>query len=205
LKRALRELEITTKLGGEEFPKVFKYDYINIKENRYLFVLEEYIYGPTLRKYMNEKKVTLDEAINIGKTLLRSLIRVHNKKLVHRDLKPENIILNPERILLLDFGIARDLSKESLTADLAIFGPMTIGYAAPEQIMNQKRLICNRTDLFSWGLIMFEMIMGYNPLVKDSQSREEILENTLTRSLPKLDCGNVHIDVVVNNCLEKTV
>lgn len=154
---------------------------------------------------MNEKKVTLDEAINIGKTLLRSLIRVHNKKLVHRDLKPENIILNPERILLLDFGIARDLSKESLTADLAIFGPMTIGYAAPEQIMNQKRLICNRTDLFSWGLIMFEMIMGYNPLVKDSQSREEILENTLTRSLPKLDCGNVHIDVVVNNCLEKTV
>src|SRR5690625_4737779 len=97
LKRALRELEITTKLGGEEFPKVFKYDYINIKENRYLFVLEEYIYGTTLRKYMNEKKVTLDEAINIGKTLLRSLIRVHNKKLVHRDLKPENIILNPER------------------------------------------------------------------------------------------------------------
>src|SRR5699024_9892762 len=110
-----------------------------------------------------------------------------------------------ERTLLLDFGIARDLSEKSLTADLAIFGPMTIGYAAPEQVKNQKRLICNRTDLFSWGIIMYEMITGYNPLIAGTNSREEVLENTLTKKTTNLDCGNELIDTVVNKCLEKTV
>lgn len=205
LNRALRELEITSNLGGKEFPRVFKYDYLDVEENRYIFVLEEYIRGSTLRECMNDKVIQLDDAINIGKSLLNSLIKVHNKQLVHRDIKPENIIVNTERILLLDFGIARDLASDSLTADLAIFGPMTIGYAAPEQIKNQKRLICNRTDLFSWGLVMYEMIAGYNPLLKESSSKDQVLNNTLTKDIKNLDCGNEVVDTVVNKCLEKTI
>lgn len=205
LKRALRELEIASRLGGREFPQLFKYEYLDIEEKHYLFVLEEYLRGPTLREFINSKEIHLDKAIHIGKSLLNGVVKVHNKNLVHRDIKPENIIIDTERIVLLDFGIARDLDKESLTADLAVFGPMTIGYAAPEQIKNQKKLICNRTDLFSWGLIMYEMIIGYNPLLKKTNNREEALNNTLTKKIPELDCGNKFMDVAVNKCLEKTV
>lgn len=205
LNRALRELEIALRLGGKEFPELIKFEYFNIKDKSYLLVLEEYVNGQTLREFMNSKKINLAESIHIGKSLLLGLVKVHEKKLVHRDIKPENIIIESERIVLLDFGIARDLDKESLTADLALFGPMTIGYAAPEQIKNQKKLICNRTDLFSWGLIMYEMITGYNPFLKNTDNREEVLNNTLSMKIPKLNCGNEFIDLAVNTCLEKSV
>ncbi|MCY7830903.1 serine/threonine protein kinase [Bacillus spizizenii] len=206
IKRALRELEIAARLEGKEYPKLHKYDYIEVGEKSYLYVIEEKIEGSTLRCYLNKnEKVPVERAVDIGVSLLKGLIKVHNNKLVHRDIKPENIIINNDRLVLLDFGIARDLAADSLTADLAMFGPMTIGYAAPEQIKNQKKIICNRTDLFSWAIIIYELIRGYNPLIKDAKNREEVIQNTLNKDIPSLNSGNSILDIVIGKCLEKAV
>lgn len=206
IQRALRELEIASRLESEEFSRLYEYNYIEISERRFLYVIEEYIAGETLRSFINKNGIIeLTKAIDIGKSLLKGLINVHNSNLVHRDVKPENIIINNNRIVLLDFGIARDLAKESLTADLAMFGPMTIGYAAPEQIKNQKKIICNRTDLFSWGVLMYELITGVNPFVTNAKNREEVIQNTLTKVIPRLTSGDSAIDIIISKCLEKAV
>lgn len=206
IKRALRELDIAFRLDGPEYPKLFKYNYLEINKKKFLYVIEEYVSGETLRSFIKENGlIDFSKALDIGKLLLKGLVKVHSLKLVHRDVKPENIIISPNRITLIDFGIARDLEKESLTADLAMFGPMTIGYAAPEQIKNQKKIICNRSDLFSWGIIMYELITGSNPLMKDAQNREDVIQNTLTKSIPKLDSGDVTFDFIIKKCLEKSV
>ncbi|MGG0451679.1 serine/threonine-protein kinase [Priestia megaterium] len=204
-KRAIRELEITANLEGE-YPKIFGYDFITFGKTNYIYVIEQLIEGQTLRSYMNKNtNIAVSQVINIGSAILKSLEKVHESQLVHRDIKPENIIVTEDSIVLLDFGIARDLSKESLTADLAFFGPMTVGYAAPEQIKNQKKIICNRTDLFAWGIIMYEMVKGYNPFTIGVNSREEIILNTLNLKVPKLKTGKENFDEIISKCLEKAV
>lgn len=206
LKRAMRELEIASLLEGDEYPQVFEFKFKENEGKKYLYILEEYIKGVTLREYISKNNcLPLDKVLNIGVLLLKALAKVHSKKLVHRDIKPENIIIYDEKITLLDFGIARDLSDASLTADFAFFGPMTLGYAAPEQIKNQKKIICNRTDLFSWGIIMFELFNGYNPFTIGISGKEDIILHTLNKVAPDMNSGNYNLDRVVEKCLEKSV
>src|SRR5690606_38467780 len=95
-------------------------------------------------------------------------------------IKPENIIINNTvGTVLLDFGIARHLDLNSLTHDVALFGPLTPGYAAPEQINNEKRSISARTDLFAWGILMYEMLTGVNPFTQGCATPSEALMKTL--------------------------
>ncbi|WP_336825139.1 serine/threonine-protein kinase [Sporosarcina sp. USHLN248] len=209
IKRALRELDISSKLNGEEFPNVYEFDFIAVDNRNYIYVLEEYIEGTTLREFIVNycPNSEMNEIIDIGNSILVGLEKIHSNNLVHRDIKPENIILDhsKKKTYILDFGIVRDLTQDSLTADLAIFGPMTIGYAAPEQIQNKKKIICNRTDLFSWGIIMYEMIKGENPFKVNANSNEAILHNTLVLDVPELATTNANLNYIINKCLEKSV
>ncbi|MEJ9279419.1 serine/threonine-protein kinase [Ureibacillus thermosphaericus] len=205
--RALRELEIASRLNGSKyFSFVYDYSFIEKDGKNYLLIIEKYIEGPTLRQYLDKKqKLELEEVLEIAKDLLRALSELHKLNLVHRDIKPENIIINNRKIILLDLGIARDLSDTSLTADIALFGPMTIGYAAPEQIKNQKQIICNRTDLFAWAILIYELYTGFNPFKVGKTSKEEILLSTLNDVVPPLNSKNVKLNEIIMKCLDKAV
>lgn len=205
-KRALRELEIAKNLSGNYYATVYSFGNLLYNQENYMYVIEEFIDGETLRKILKrETKISLAETIEIGKHLLRALIPLHNNKLVHRDIKPENIIITEKGIVLLDFGIARALDKESLTADIQYLGPMTAGYAAPEQIKNQKRLICNRTDIFSWGVVMYECLEGYNPFKLNCKDIQDVIHKSCTYNPQKIDCSNQVFSDMINKALNKSV
>ena len=178
-KRTIREIDILKSLDSPYFPKVFDTYLFEISDKKIFISSEELIKGQTLKKHC-EITHSLETKVKIGKELLQALDVVHNRRLVHRDIKPENIMIDEQgNVVLLDFGIARDLNETSITSDLAMFGPMTIGYAAPEQIANKKKLISSRTDLFSWAVVMSEMLTGKNPLTYGEKSREQVIQKTL--------------------------
>lgn len=194
--RTKREIDILKSFSSPYFPKIYDTHLFTIDCQDIFIISESFISGVTLREY-EKNKITIDSAIHIGKELLKSLILVHEQHFVHRDIKPENIMItNNKNLILLDFGIARDLQEDSITSDLAIFGPMTIGYAAAEQISNKKRLISERTDLFSWAVVMTEMLIGVNPLSNATTSKNEILQNTLNFSCESIEWGETPVDLV---------
>lgn len=179
--RILREIKAATCFGPPRFPQIFEYGEKNLFGENVIYILEEYIQGVNLKTYLQNNTISEQKAIEIGLELLKGLEEISKERLVHRDIKPENIMIEQAgRVVILDFGIARHLSLTSLTQDLAAFGPMTPGYAAPEQIKNQKRSISSRTDIFSWGIVMYEMLSGYNPFIQGCSSVGQVLSRTLS-------------------------
>jgi eukaryotic-like serine/threonine-protein kinase len=179
--RALREIQAVTILNGPGFSKIHAYGRVVIHSDSLIFVIEEFLDGGSLRELLNvQTKLDLKRLLTISEELLVALAEVEKHRLVHRDLKPENIMFNNGSVVLIDFGIARHLDLPSLTQDSALVGPLTPGYAAPEQIRNDKRTISLRTDLFALGVVIYEMAAGFNPFVQGCTSANEVLQRGLT-------------------------
>lgn len=197
-KRTRRELAILDSLNSDYFPKIHDvFDY-QVDGKNYVVILEQRIYGINLRRYMKENKILEAEAIDFCTHIIKALKIIHTEGLVHRDVKPENIMITDTKgLVLLDFGIARDLTDTSITSDLSPYGPMTIGYAAPEQIKNNKRLISARTDFFAWAIVSAELLNGENPLKEGCKNQSEVLQKTL-----KVNELNLDINVSDNNIKE---
>ncbi|MDR3625289.1 MAG: serine/threonine-protein kinase, partial [Ignavibacteriaceae bacterium] len=206
--RALREINILSSLKSEYFPILYDYgEYRNGDEN-VLYVIEEYITGQNLREIINSissHRLDYKSCNRIISSLLKALILIEPLQLVHRDIKPENIIVSSERVVLLDFGIARDISKTSLTETFAIFGPMTPGYAPPEQIKNEKRKISFRTDLFSIAVVFYEILTDHNPFGAGTSSANEVLNITISFNPQTLSSlgFNKTFDEFIFKCFEK--
>jgi serine/threonine-protein kinase len=129
-----------------------------------VYLVMEYVPGEPLLKSMGDGPMDVERAFHIAKQTASALCRAHEMGVVHRDLKPENILLVPRRehpdfVKVLDFGIAKILDAPSLTGSQQIFG--TPGYIAPEYI--QSTDIDGRADLYSLGVILYEMITGALP------------------------------------------
>jgi len=178
--RIKREIEIATSYSFSNVPKIFDWGYIEYESSRILFLVEEYIAGVTLRRYLNDNgKLPLNMALNLLETLLITATELESKRLVHRDIKPENIIVSSSSAFyLIDFGIARQLDSPSLTFTKAHFGPHSPGYSAPEQFRNQKKEIDIRADLFSIGVVVYESISGKHPFIEDCKHPLDVLLRT---------------------------
>jgi eukaryotic-like serine/threonine-protein kinase len=207
--RTLRELKAASELTGPQFAKIFKIDEIKISGNDIIYIVEEFLVGETLRDRLQRANARSEaEALKIGVKILEALVKVEAADLVHRDIKPENIMLvPPDRIVLLDFGIARHLNLPSLTADLALFGPLTPGYSAPEQVKNEKKRICNRTDIFAWAIVMYECLTGQNPFMYGSTDVGETLAKTLISDPQPLTNFGVRgqLSDLIQDCLKKAI
>jgi serine/threonine protein kinase/tetratricopeptide (TPR) repeat protein len=138
-----------------------------------VLVVMEYIEGITLRKRC-ERPVSIQEFVSIAKQCAEGLEAAHAERIVHCDIKPENIMLTPtNRVKILDFGVAKHFA--TTTADQATQSLVTMkggalsgtpAYMAPE-VLTQK-LYDGRADLFSLGLVFYEMLGGKQPFVADS-------------------------------------
>ncbi len=136
------------------------------EENGRYFIVMEYLEGENLRQRLErEGTIPPEEACEIVLQILDGLIEAHSRGVIHRDIKPENIHLLPNGLVkITDFGIARMKHEPNLTMDGQIFG--TPSYMSPEQVQGGE--IDERTDLFSVGVVFYEMLAGFKPFTGDS-------------------------------------
>ncbi len=168
-KRVDREINA---LKTVNHPNVVKYvdsgeAVIGINTHKYLVM--EYIEGNTLDKLIKKHKhLTVKQAQNIGLQVLSGLKAIHECNIYHRDLKPANIIITSlGEAIILDFGMAKLINASSLTTTGVTMG--TYAYMSPEQLVDAKH-IDYRSDLYSFGAILFHMLTGRLPLEFNSLS-----------------------------------
>ena len=125
------------------------------------YLTMEYIDGPNLEKYMRAKKILkIKEAIAICRQILLGLAEAHRRGKVHRDMKPANIMINKDgQAVILDFGLVLEDTSQNITRAGTVLG--TPRYMAPEQVTGDS--LGHRGDLYSLGVILFEMLIGEPP------------------------------------------
>jgi TolB-like protein/Tfp pilus assembly protein PilF/predicted Ser/Thr protein kinase len=152
------------------------------------YIVSEFIEGKTLREIVDEAPMTLSEVLDISIQISSSLCAAHEAHLVHRDIKPENIMIRPDGYLkILDFGLAKlieqtkdERASQKQTGKGVIQG--TVNYMSPEQAKGER--VDERTDIFSLGVMMYEMIVGRTPFSGDSSA--ETFANLVNAEPPPL-------------------
>src|SRR4029077_19445257 len=166
------------------------------------FITMEFVEGRDLRAVLRERaKLPPDEVVGIIAQVCRALEAAHIAGVVHRDLKPQNIMLGAkDRVYVMDFGIAHSLETPGMTQTGALMG--TPEYMSPEQAKGMK--VDARSDLFSLGIIFYEMLTGISPFKADT-ALATLLKRTQERAQPPADVDPTipkAISDVVMKCLE---
>ncbi|MGN1157872.1 MAG: Stk1 family PASTA domain-containing Ser/Thr kinase [Agathobacter sp.] len=149
--------------AGLEHPNI-----VNIydvgSENGLHFIVMEYVEGITLKTYVEKKgQLSFKEATSIAIQVARGIEAAHSKEIIHRDIKPQNVIISTEgKVKVTDFGIARAISANTISAE--VMG--SVHYASPEQARNG--FVDGRSDIYSLGIVMYEMVTGRVPFDGDS-------------------------------------
>jgi eukaryotic-like serine/threonine-protein kinase len=141
------------------------------------YIATEFVTGQTLRERINDGGIELRETLSIAIQVLDALIAAHATGIVHRDIKPENVMLRPDGLVkVLDFGLAKPTAENPKAANLMVTEVTlntdpsmlmgTLSYLSPEQVLRQE--VDHRTDLFSFGVLLYEMVTGGRPFIGDS-------------------------------------
>src|SRR5215212_958561 len=170
-KRLQREAELC---GAMQHPNIVTLYDVGYENDVVAWLATEYVDGETLHARLKRvRPLPFDEAISIGCDVLRGLAYAHAKGVIHRDIKPANILLTAEgQAKIADFGIARRL-ESSLTGTNLLVG--TPNYMSPEQVRSAQ--VTTRSDLFSAGVLLFEMLTGAKPFV--AQELSSVLYNVV--------------------------
>src|SRR5213082_2095024 len=131
------------------------------------YIVFEYVEGETLKDRIRRVgRLPIPEAVAYAIEIARALGAAHARHIVHRDVKPQNVLIDEEgSCKVTDFGIARTLDEEGLTADGRVLG--TTDYVSPEQALGQP--VTGQSDLYSLGVVLYEMLTGEVPFKGDSQ------------------------------------
>src|SRR5260370_25243239 len=166
------------------------------------YITMEYVEGRDLRALLHDKgKLTPEEAVPIFLQIAAALDAAHHAGVVHRDLKPQNIMVDKDgRVYVMDFGVARSLDTPGMTQTGALMG--TPEYMSPEQAKGMKADA--RSDLFSMGIIFYEMLSGASPFKADT-AMATMFKRTQERAVPLAEAGSgvpVVLSDIVAKCLE---
>jgi len=194
-------------LGQIEHPNICTvYDIVEKKD--YVYIVMQYVEGESLSTLMEQNLLDFDKIIDIAIQISDGLKAAHDRGMVHRDIKPSNILVNKDGyVKILDFGLAKSMGKEgaenleqNLTETGMIVG--TVSYMSPEQAEGKK--IDNRSDIFSFGVVLYEMFTGRKPFEGSSHlsvlanllSKEEVLPSKIKKTLPK------ELDKIIKKALD---
>jgi serine/threonine protein kinase len=170
-------------------------------DNSY-FICMEYIEGDSLKDII-EKKGTLPPKTAVGYAvqICNALFMAHKNNLIHRDIKPQNILITPEsKVKVTDFGIAKSLNMD-VTKTLNIIG--TAHYISPEQAKGE--VLDHRTDIYSLGIVLYEMLTGDVPFRGDSSINISLKHVSETPVRPSELIENIPpgLEKIIMHCLEK--
>jgi len=183
-------------------------------EGAVTYAVMELLEGETLGSRLAKGPLPWREAVEVGAAIAEGLAAAHAKGIVHRDLKPENLFLTADgRVKILDFGLARveaSPSGESMTspylpAQTAVGTVMgTVGYMSPEQVRGQP--VDPRSDLFSFGCVLYEMVVGRRPFQRDTAA--ETMTAILHDEPPDLTGSGIQVPEelgrLIRHCLAKS-
>lgn len=171
-------------------------------ENGLYYIVMEYIEGITLKTYIEKKgQLSFKESASIAIQVARGIEAAHNKNIIHRDIKPQNIMISSEgKVKVTDFGIAKATSSNTISSD--VMG--SVHYASPEQARNG--FVDGRSDIYSLGIVMFEMVTGRVPFDGDTtvavalqHLQEDIAKpSTYAPDLP------ISFEKIILKCTQKT-
>lgn len=174
-----------------------------INEKRINYIVMEFINGKTLKNIITEKgSLSNEETVNYTLQIASALVAAHRKNIIHRDIKPQNIMITDDGILkVTDFGIARISTEATLTYTTSVLG--TVHYISPEQAKGKH--IDYRSDLYSLGIVMYEMLIGRVPFDAENSvgiALKHINDRVIPPKVIRPTVSN-RLDEIIMKCLEK--
>lgn len=200
VKRFLREAKM---LEALDHPHVVKIHRFGVYRKTHYIVMD-FLEGRTLSSYLEEgHEFPIEEAVEIVGHLASGLAYAHGQGIIHRDIKPSNIVIEPDgRPVLTDFGLARRAQDEGVTQTGAVLG--TAQYMSPEQARGEEA-IGERSDVFSLGVVFYEMVTGVSPF--EGGSLFNILKKVVEYVPPSprqlKSSVPAAIDSIVSRCMVK--
>jgi tetratricopeptide (TPR) repeat protein/predicted Ser/Thr protein kinase len=162
-KRFTREAQATAGLDHPNIAGIYEVGEYNGRP----FFSMQVVEGQSLRDVVTGKDLPTDRILEIAIQICEGLQAAHDKGIIHRDIKPSNILIDGHgRVRIVDFGLASVVGTDQLTKTGSTLG--TIGYMSPEQVRGQE--VDHRSDLFSLGVILYELITRQNPFRRDSEA-----------------------------------
>ena len=213
-KRFFREAAFSSRLNHPN--TVVVHDYGTVDGEKSLFLVMEFLEGPTLRQVLSHSgALPLHRVIHIGKQICSSLADAHAAGVIHRDLKPPNILLvprggDPDFVKVVDFGLVKSIDddhEEDLTIEGAFVGSPV--YMSPEQALSQGA--DQRSDIYAVGILLYEMLAGRPPFQrsKDNPRPGEVIVAQVSEPPPALQVARPGLvvppalEMLVMQCLAK--
>ncbi|HET9334108.1 MAG TPA: protein kinase [Gemmatimonadota bacterium] len=168
-------------------------------EDGRVFIAMAYYGGSTLRDRITRGPMPVDEAIELASQLARGLSAAHRAGVVHRDIKPENLLVTGDGVLkIVDFGVAKVMEEGVASADLPLG---TAAYMSPEQTRGEP--LDHRTDLWSAGVVLYEMLAAARPFGGEGQALIHAIRHDPPRPLTGRRDLPSSLVSIVERCLEK--
>src|SRR5215211_1168557 len=198
LARFEREAQIVARLEHPHIVPVFDFDEFNGRP----YLVMKYIEGHTLKAEIENHTLTMEEILRLLPPIASALDYAHRQGVLHRDIKPSNIILDSNSVpYVTDFGLARmaQLGDSTLSHDVLLGTPH---YISPEQAMGNRDLDA-RTDLYSFGIVLYELVVGRVPFSADTPFA--IIHDQIYRPLPRPSSIDPEISPAIDAVLEKAL
>ncbi len=209
IRRFIREARAASGLKHPNVATIYEIG----KSDEFHFIAMEYVEGQTLANKISGRPLPIAEIVDIGIQVADALDEAHRKGITHRDIKPANLMLTSrEQVKILDFGLAKvtrpegqarasDISTVMKTETGVVVG--TVQYMSPEQVLGKE--VDHRTDIFSLGVVLYEMATGRLPFTGTSSS--ETMDRVLHAKPEAIARFNydvpAELERIIRKCLEK--
>jgi eukaryotic-like serine/threonine-protein kinase len=182
------------------------------QQQEHYFIVTEFIEGHTIQHHVNSSKMRMRQAVDVAMQIAGALSAAHTAGIIHRDIKPHNIMLrNDGYVKVLDFGLAKLTERGAVDTFQTVLSARTdpgrvmgtISYMSPEQALGQE--VDPRTDIFSLGVVLYEMLSGSAPFKGNSAAA--VFDEILNKKPSPIGFSNPEISVeferIINRALEK--
>ena len=203
IKKFVIEAQSVANLNNQNIVKIYDVGQHIENEKTFNYIVMEYIKGKTLNELIKDNgKLNSNAVVSISKQIANALDCAHKHHIIHRDIKPHNIIIDENlNVKVTDFGIARIATSSTITYTSSVLG--TVHYISPEQA--KGKFIDEKSDIYSLGVVMYEMITGRVPFDTDNavgiamQHINEPLVEPI-RLVPNME---LWLNAIIVKCMEK--